>query len=188
MSFPKLITVLIFIVSTLNYTVVKQGRRIFGNTVSPFLRQWFIRLLRKSDSLSPTSQQIYILLLRNYKVQFFLKNYLFIIFLFACTVQHVESQFPDQGLNLGPGQWSSNRQTAREFSQSSVLLGASLVAQMVKNLPSMQTKVRSLGWEYLFEKEMATHSSILAWKNLMDRGAWQGSMGLQNRGTLLISK
>ena len=43
------------------------------------------------------------------------------------------------------------------------LVWASLVAQMVKNLPAMQkTKVRSLGWEDPLEKEMATHSSILA--------------------------
>ena len=46
-----------------------------------------------------------------------------------------------------------------------LLFWASLVAQMVKNLPAMQeTWVRSLGWEDLLEKEMATHSSILAWK------------------------
>ena len=42
---------------------------------------------------------------------------------------------------------------------------ASLVAQMVKNLPAMQeTWVRSLGWEDTLEKEMATHSSILPWE------------------------
>ena len=36
---------------------------------------------------------------------------------------------------------------------------------MVKNLPAMQeTRVQSLGWEVPLEKEMATHSSILAWK------------------------
>ena len=41
----------------------------------------------------------------------------------------------------------------------------SLVAQMVKCLPTMQeTWVQSLGWEDLLEKEMATHSSILVWK------------------------
>ena len=40
----------------------------------------------------------------------------------------------------------------------------SLVAQMVKNLPAIQeTWVQSLGWEDPLEKEMATHSSILAW-------------------------
>ena len=39
------------------------------------------------------------------------------------------------------------------------------VAQMVKCLPVMrETRVRSLGWEDLLEKAMATHSSILAWK------------------------
>ena len=42
---------------------------------------------------------------------------------------------------------------------------SSLVAQMVKNLPAMQeTLVRSLGWEDSLEKEIATHSSILAWR------------------------
>ena len=42
---------------------------------------------------------------------------------------------------------------------------ASLVAQTVKYLPVMQeTRVRSLGWEDPLEKEMATHSSTLAWK------------------------
>ena len=39
------------------------------------------------------------------------------------------------------------------------------MAQMVKNLPTMQeTWVLSLGWKDPLEKEMATHSSILAWR------------------------
>ena len=43
--------------------------------------------------------------------------------------------------------------------------GASLVAQMVKNPPAMlETWVRSLGWEDSLEREMATHSSVLAWR------------------------
>ena len=51
---------------------------------------------------------------------------------------------------------------------------ASLVAQLVKNMPAMQeTWVRSLGWEDLLEEGMATHSSILAWEIPTDRGAWQ---------------
>ena len=42
---------------------------------------------------------------------------------------------------------------------------ASLVAQLVKNLlVKQETRVQSLGWEDALEKEMATHSSILAWK------------------------
>ena len=47
----------------------------------------------------------------------------------------------------------------------SILLQKALVAQMVKSLPAMQeTWVRSLGQEEPLEKEMAIHSSILAWK------------------------
>jgi len=43
--------------------------------------------------------------------------------------------------------------------------GLFIVAQLVKNLPAMQeTQVQSLGGEDLLEKEMATHSSTLAWK------------------------
>ena len=42
---------------------------------------------------------------------------------------------------------------------------ASLVAQTVEHLPAMQeTQVRFLGWEDPLEKEMAIHSSTLAWK------------------------
>ena len=50
---------------------------------------------------------------------------------------------------------------------------ASLVAQMVKNPLAVQdTWVWSLGWEDPLEENMATHSSILAWRIPMDRGAW----------------
>ena len=56
---------------------------------------------------------------------------------------------------------------------------ASLVAQMVKNLPAIQeTWVRSLGQEYPLGKGMATHSSILAWR--MPRTEEPG--GLQSMG------
>ena len=49
---------------------------------------------------------------------------------------------------------------------------ASLVAQLIKNLPAIQeTWVRSLGWEDTLEKGMATHPSILAWRLPKDRGA-----------------
>ena len=55
----------------------------------------------------------------------------------------------------------------------------SLVAQMIKNLPVMQeTWVRSLGQEVPLEKEMVTHSSILAW-----RIPWTEELGkLQSMG------
>ena len=49
-------------------------------------------------------------------------------------------------------------------------MGASLVAQQVKNPPAMQeTQVQSLGWEDPLEDGMATHSSICARRILMDK-------------------
>ena len=49
----------------------------------------------------------------------------------------------------------------------------SLVAQMIKNPPTVwETWFQSLGWEDPLEEGMATHSSILAWRIAMDRGAW----------------
>ena len=54
------------------------------------------------------------------------------------------------------------------------------MAQRIKRLPAMQgTQVQSPGWEDPLEKEMATHSSILAW-----RTPWTEEPGrLQSRGT-----
>ena len=50
---------------------------------------------------------------------------------------------------------------------------ASLVAQRVKNLPATwEAWVLSLGGEDPLEEGMASHSSILAWRIPMDRGAW----------------
>ena len=49
---------------------------------------------------------------------------------------------------------------------------ASLVSQIVNNPPTMrETWVQSLGWEDPLEEGLATHSSILAWRIPMDRGA-----------------
>ena len=64
---------------------------------------------------------------------------------------------------------------------------ASLVAQMAKNPPAMQeTWVQSLGWEDPPEKGMATHSSILAWRIPMDRGAlWATVHGVEKNWTWL---
>ena len=41
---------------------------------------------------------------------------------------------------------------------------------------TQETQVQSLGWEDPLEQEMATHSSILALENSMDRGAWQATV------------
>ena len=54
-----------------------------------------------------------------------------------------------------------------------VCIWTSLVAQMVKNPPAVwEIWVSSLGWEDPLEEGMATHSSTLAWRIPMDRGAW----------------
>ena len=69
--------------------------------------------------------------------------------------------------------WSSVFSSTNLFSsQCHTLLGSCLVAQMIKNLPAMQTWVQSLGWEESQEEGIATHSSILAWRIPMDRGVW----------------
>ena len=47
---------------------------------------------------------------------------------------------------------------------------------MVKNLPTPETWVQSLGQEDPLEEGMATHSSILAWRIPMDRGAWKATV------------
>ena len=65
-----------------------------------------------------------------------------------------------------------------------ILKADSLVAQKLKHLTAMQeTRVQSLGWEDPLEKEMATHSSILAWRIpwTEEPGGLQ-SMGLQRVG------
>ena len=56
---------------------------------------------------------------------------------------------------------------------------ASLVAQSVKNLPTVQeARVWSLGWEDPLEKEMATYSSILAWKISWTERWWAAVCGV----------
>ena len=62
---------------------------------------------------------------------------------------------------------------------------ASLIAQLVKNLPTVQEiRVRFLGWEDPLEKEMATHSDMLAWRIpwAEEPGGLQ-SIGLQDLDT-----
>ena len=61
---------------------------------------------------------------------------------------------------------------------------SSLVAQAVKHLPTMwETRVQTLGWEDLLEKEMVTHGSVLAWKiPWMEEPSRLQSMGSQRVG------
>ena len=65
-----------------------------------------------------------------------------------------------------------------------ILLGASLVAQTVRRLPTMQgTWAQSLAWEDPLQKEMAAHSRTLAWKiPWMEEPGRLQSMGSQRVG------
>ena len=70
---------------------------------------------------------------------------------------------PDRLQSMG----SQSRTRLSDFTLEGKLFQtwASLVAQTIKRLPTMQeTRVRSLSWEDPLEKEMATHFSILAWR------------------------
>ena len=80
--------------------------------------------------------------------------------------------FPDSSVgkesacNAGdPGSSPGSRKSPGEGIAYPLLLGLSLVAQLVKNPPAVwEIWVRSLGWEDPLEKGKATHSSILVWR------------------------
>ena len=76
-------------------------------------------------------------------------------------------RIPGMGSLVGCRLWGRTESDTTEATQQQQhsASGASLVAQRVKNLPTMQeTQVWSLGGEDPLEKEMATHSTIFAWK------------------------
>ena len=71
------------------------------------------------------------------------------------------------------GEYQADEQAGVAGLRLRLSVGASLVVQTINNLPAMQeTQVSSLGQEDPTEKEMATHSSILAW-----RTAWTEEPG-----------
>ena len=99
--------------------------------------------------------------------------------------------FPTQGLNPGhpvgkesacnAGDPSSipglGRSAGEGIGYSLQYSWASLVAELVKNPSAMrETWVQSLGRKDPLEEGMATHSSILAWRIPMDRGAWRATV------------
>ena len=79
----------------------------------------------------------------------------------------IPGNLPDSGIELMSsamaGKFFTSESPEKPIYSSFIL--TFLVAQMVKCLPAMrETWVQSLGWEDPLEKEMATHSSILAWE------------------------
>ena len=76
------------------------------------------------------------------------------------------------------------------FNLNFLIKGSCLVAQMVKHQSTMRkTQVQSLGWEDPLEKEMAIHSSTIAWKIPRTEEPWRlVSMALQKVGHNLVNK
>ena len=65
---------------------------------------------------------------------------------------------------------------------------ASLAAQLVKNPPAMQeTPVQFLGWKDPPEEGVANLSGILAWRILVDRGAWRATVYAVAKGWTRLS-
>ena len=76
-----------------------------------------------------------------------------------------EQNFGLCGRRRGWDVWWARFWKIIQYLSGTLVLRASLLAQTVKHLPAMQeTWVQSLGWEDPLEKEMASHSSTLAWK------------------------
>ena len=71
----------------------------------------------------------------------------------------------ESACNAGDPSFQSGRSVGEGIGYPIQYFWASLVAQLVKNLPAMwETWVQSLGWEDPLEKGKATHFSILAWR------------------------
>ena len=65
----------------------------------------------------------------------------------------------------------------KQLMQASLVVDKERPFQSIKNSPAMRvTWVRSLGWEDPLEEGIATHSSILAWRIPMDKGAWRAAV------------
>ena len=108
----------------------------------------------------------------------------------------VSSAGQETACNTGdPGSISeSGRSSGEEIGYPLQYSWASLVAQTVKNPHAMRdTWVQSLGWEDPLEEGkdpleegMATHSSILAWRIPMDKGAWQAAVHVVTKSQTLL--
>ena len=110
--------------------------------------------------------------MRNHSVKFYEKYFnLYLLMINLCFPGSSAGKESNSGSIPGLGR-SPGAGIGHPFQYS----WASLVAQMVKNPPATgKTWIQSLGWEDLLDESMATHSSILAWKIPMDRGAWRAT-------------
>ena len=92
-----------------------------------------------------------------------------------CTRHHFKSWRNSHDSQIRSGLSESPNSTVNDI--VFVRVRPPLGAQMVKNLPAMwETWVRSLGWEDPLEEGMGTHSSTLAWRIPVGRGAWRAKV------------
>ena len=78
---------------------------------------------------------------------------------------------------MGHKSFEMEQEREQVYGNIVIIYVAFLAAQSIKNLPAMnQTLVQSLGWEDPLEKGVVTHSSILAWRIPVDRGAWRAAV------------
>ena len=116
-----------------------------------------------SSSETPMIQMLECLTLSQRSLR--LSSFLLICFSFFISVSFISTILSSTSLILSSASVILLLVPSRVFLISFIALFASLVAQMVKRLPTMwETQVQILGWEDLLGKEMVTHSSILAWK------------------------
>ena len=79
--------------------------------------------------------------------------------------------------SMGGGRWKHRPESPGDCRCNQVLI----CLLRTKNLPAKQeTWVQSLSWEDPLEEDMATHSSISAWRIPMDRGAWRANLWGRN--------
>ena len=108
-------------------------------------------------------------------------------FIYFCALIFVRFSLSIEFLILLKAQYSTYILKIRLFNLSYFNRVTSWVTQLVKNPPAMQESwVQSLGWEDFLEEGMATHSTILAWRIPMGRGAWWAIVhGVTNNWTQL---
>ena len=84
----------------------------------------------------------------------------------------VQAQSQEYALHLDKGKNTNTSKRSTLWVNHALPGAASRKESALPMKETQDTRVRSLGWEDPLEKEMATHSGILAWRIPMDRGAW----------------
>ena len=90
----------------------------------------------------------------------------------SCIRKLVQAQSQEYASHLDKGKNTKTSKRSALWVNQALPGAASRKESALPMKETQDTRVRSLGWEDPLEKEMATHSGILAWRIPMDRGAW----------------